>query len=110
MPYDPVLADRIRALLADAEGLTEKKMFGGVGFMIGGHMACGAHNDGNLMIHCDKQTSRAWAEEPGAGLMQRGGKGMAGWIIVDRATVAGDDALSRWVARGREWASAQPPK
>ena len=55
MAFDPQLADRVRSLLADADALTEKRMFGGIGWMIGGNMAAGAHNDGRLMIRCSTE-------------------------------------------------------
>jgi len=110
MPYDVAMADRIRDHLTGTPGLTEKKMFGGVGFMVNGHMAAGAHSDGRLMVRAEKEQSVVYAAEPGAGLMQRGGKGMKGWILVDADSVVDDAELARWVDRGRDHARSMPPK
>ncbi len=110
MAYDPALADRIRDLLADTPGLVEKKMFGGIGWTIGGHMACGAHNDGQLMIRCGPDDFQAFMEADGADAMRRGGKPMSGWILVQNQAVLDDSALSLWVGRGRDHASGLPPK
>jgi TfoX/Sxy family transcriptional regulator of competence genes len=110
MAYDPALADRIRRLLADEDGLTEKKMFGGIGWMLGGHMAAGASSTGNLIVRADKEASLRYAEEPGASLMVQRGRGMAGWVMVQAAAVADDDALATWVSRGRAYAAGLPPK
>ena len=110
MPYDPVLADRIRTLLAGTPGLVEKKMFGGIGWTIGGHMACGAHNDLRLMIRCSKEDFPIFLEEPGADAMRRGETAVTGWVLVDADAVAKDEDLARWVDRGREHAASLPPK
>ena len=59
MAYDEDLADRIRELIASEDGYTEQKMFGGIGFMIGGHMALGVSGEGGLMIHCSKEETEA---------------------------------------------------
>ena len=110
MPYDTALADRIRDLLTDTPGLVEKKMFGGIGWTINGHMACGAHNDARLIIRCSKEAFPGLLEEPGAGGMMRGGKAMAGWNLVDNEAVIVDEALELWVGRGRDYAAGLPPK
>src|SRR4026207_1772607 len=59
MAYDEDLADRIRELIASEDGYTEQKMFGGIGFMIDGHMAVGVSGEGGLMIHCSKEETEA---------------------------------------------------
>lgn len=110
MAYDPDLADRIRASIAGAPNLVEKKMFGGIGWTVGGHMAAGAHNDGSLMIRCSKEDFAAFIAEEGADGMQRGGKYMTGWVLVDADAVADDAELDRWVGRGRDYAASMPPK
>ncbi len=110
MPYDDALAERIRDLLAGTPGLVEKKMFGGIGWTIGGHMACGAHNDGQLMIRCAKEDMDALMAEPGCDAMRRGGKPMSGWLLVENATLADDTVLETWVGRGRDYAAGLPPK
>ena len=110
MPYDPALADRIRSVLDGTDALTEKKMFGGVGFMIGGNMAAGAHSDGRLMVRVSKETSDELAERDGASLMVQGGRTMRGWVLVDPESVRDDEALAQWVGHGRDHAASLPPK
>ncbi len=110
MAYDEALAERIRDLLVGTPGLVEKKMFGGVGFTIHGHMATGCHKGGDLMIRCGKADWPVFCAEPGARAMERGGKGLSGWVIVDGDTVEGDEALALWVHRGRDHAASMPPK
>jgi TfoX/Sxy family transcriptional regulator of competence genes len=106
MPHDPELADRIRVQLADADGLTEKKMFGGIGWTIGGNMAAGAHNDGRLMIRCAKEDYLELLAEPGAHPMTKGASRLTGWILIDSDAVSDDQSLSRWIARGRAYAES----
>jgi hypothetical protein len=110
MPYDPDLAARIRDHLAGTPLLVEKKMFGGVGWTIGGHMAAGAHNDGKLMIRCAKEDFVDFISEPGAGGMKRGASLLTGWVLVESAPVSADAALHRWLDRGSAYAGGLPPK
>jgi TfoX/Sxy family transcriptional regulator of competence genes len=110
MAYDPKLADRVRKLLADADGLAEKKMFGGIGWTIGGNMAAGAHNDGRLMIRCARDDFESLLAEPGAEGMKKGGRNLTGWVLVDSEVVTSEKALSRWVSRGRAFAESLPRK
>lgn len=110
MPYDAALAERIRDALAGAPGLVEKKMFGGIGWTIGGHMAAGAHNDGRLMVRCSKDDFPAFTAEPGAQAMVQAGRTMTGWLLIDAGSVTDDAALARWVGRGRAYAASLPPK
>ena len=110
MAYDTALAERIRDLLVGTPGLVEKKMFGGIGWTIYGHMATGCHNDGRLMIRCAKADFQDLLGEPGAGGMMRGGKPLTGWVLVDLDAVESDAALKVWVERGRDYASGLPPK
>ncbi|MCB9675381.1 MAG: TfoX/Sxy family protein [Alphaproteobacteria bacterium] len=110
MPYDPDLAERIRTHLAGTPGLVEKKMFGGIGWTVGGHMAAGAHSDGALMIRCAKEDFAAFIAEPGAAGMKRGETLMTGWVLIASASVATDAALHHWLDRGRGYAASLPPK
>ncbi len=110
MSYDPLLVERIRDMLADADGLTEKKMFGGFGWMIHGNMAVGAHSEGRLMLRSSDADHAAFLEEPGANPIVRGGRPMARWIFVDASEIASDAGLARWVSRGRAFAESLPPK
>ncbi|MCB9779201.1 MAG: TfoX/Sxy family protein [Alphaproteobacteria bacterium] len=110
MAYDEALAERVRDLLADAALLTEKKMFGGIGWMIGGHMACGVASSGGLIVRCSREDFDPLRSRPGADAMKRGDTPMTGWLIVDGDTVIDDAALAWWVGVGRAHASGMPPK
>ena len=110
MAFDPQLADRVRSLLVDADALTEKRMFGGIGWTIGGNMAAGAHNDGRLMIRCSKEDFEKLLSEPGVEGMRKGTRSLTGWLLIDSNEVADDRSLSRWVARGRAYAESLPKK
>jgi hypothetical protein len=110
MAYDEDLAERIRAEVAGEKNLTEMKMFGGLAFLIGGHMAVAASGQGGLMLRCDPDETDALLEEPGAQEFEMRGKGMPGWLRVDASTVEDDDALRTWVDRGVSYARSLPPK
>lgn len=110
MPYDPAMAEKIRSFLQGTEGLTERKMFGGIGFMIGGNMAAGAHSDGRLMVRCGPADYDDYTGEAGAQGLVQGGRTMTGWVLVDADAVADEAALQRWVTRGRDHAASLPVK
>ena len=110
MAYDQALAARIRAFLAETPLLTERKMFGGIGWMVGGHMAAGAHKDGKLMIRCAKADHPDWVSLPGALPMEQRGRAMSGWILVEPSAVADEEGLAAWLERGRGYAAGLPPK
>ena len=110
MAYDEVLAERVRDLLAAREGLTERKMFGGIGFMIGGNMACGASSGGDLIVRVDPEDYERALGEPGVREFDMTGRRMRGWILVDPGSVADDESLVGWVDAGADFASSLPPK
>jgi hypothetical protein len=110
MAYDEELADRIRAEVAGERGVTEMKMFGGLAFLIGGHMAVAASGQGGLMLRCDPDDTDELLGEPGAQEFEMRGKGMRGWLRVEESAVADDEALQTWVARGTAYARSLPPK
>jgi TfoX/Sxy family transcriptional regulator of competence genes len=110
MAYDVALADRIRALLQGTSDLREKKMFGGFGFLVGGHLATSAYQDGGLMIRCSATDCSSFCAEPGARPMMRKNKQVSGWVLIAADHIVTDEDLRRWVSRGRDFASAQPPK
>ena len=110
MAYDEVLAQRLRDSLEGEPLLTEKKMFGGVGFMIGGNMAVAASSSGDLMVRVDPAQGREWIDEVDVRPMEMGGRRMNGWLFVAIDTVASDDALRAWVDRGADYARSLPPK
>jgi TfoX/Sxy family transcriptional regulator of competence genes len=113
MAYDEELAERIRpmvhAALPDAP-VTEQKMFGGLAFLVGGHMAVAASGQGGLMLRCDPADSDRLVTEPGASRMVMRGKEMDGWLRVSSEAVGSDDELERWVRVGTTYAGSLPPK
>jgi TfoX/Sxy family transcriptional regulator of competence genes len=110
MAYDEELADRIRALLGDRPGLTEKKMFGGLAFLVGGNMAIAASGQGGILVRVDPAESDALVASTPAELMEMRGRSMAGWLRVDTDDVADDGALAEWVERGAGYAASLPAK
>jgi TfoX/Sxy family transcriptional regulator of competence genes len=110
MAYDEELAGRIRELLGDRPDLTEKKMFGGLAFLIGGNMAIAASGQGGILVRVDPEQSDELVSTTPAEIMEMRGRSMAGWLRVDTADVADDAALSEWVDRGAGFAASLPPK
>ena len=110
MAYDERLAARIRDEVAGEPGLSEMRMFGGLAFLVGGHMAVAASGQGGLMLRCDPDDTDALLAEPGAQEFEMRGKPMRGWLRVDAAAVEDDEALAAWVARGTAYARSLPPK
>jgi TfoX/Sxy family transcriptional regulator of competence genes len=108
--YDEHLADRIRALLDDESALTEQKMFGGLGFMIGGNMAVAASGQGGLLVRADPETSDALLSSKGVSLMEMRGRQMQGWLRVDDEAVRTKRQLEKWVRVGADYARTLPPK
>src|SRR3954452_22202497 len=100
MAYDEDLANRIRELLAGEPGVVEKKMFGGLAFLIGGNMSVAASGQGGLMVRVDPDATESLLAEPGAAEFAMGGRGaMKGWLRVS-SDVLDDKTLQRWVDRG----------
>ncbi len=110
MAYDEDLADRIRELVADEAGLTEKKMFGGLAFLIGGNMAVAASGGGGIMVRVDPATSDSLVAKTSARLVEMRGREMRGWLRVDTEDVPRRSELARWVELGTTYARSLPPK
>jgi hypothetical protein len=110
MAYDQALAERIRDFFTDTSGLSEKKMFGGVGWTVFGNIAAGAHSDGRLMIRCSREDFEGIMAEPHTGGIMRGGKLLTGWVLVDVEALTAEAELSRWLSRGRDYATSLPKK
>jgi TfoX/Sxy family transcriptional regulator of competence genes len=110
MAYDEELAGRIRILLRDRPGLSEKKMFGGLAFLIGGNMAIAASGQGGILVRVDPDGSDELVASTPAEPMEMRGRSMAGWLRVDTADVAEDAALGEWVERGAAYAASLPAK
>jgi TfoX/Sxy family transcriptional regulator of competence genes len=110
MAYDEELADRLRAALAGHRGVTEKKMFGGLAFLIGGHMAVSASSQGGLLLRVDPSRTADLTSEPNAAPFVMRGREMDGWLRVDPAGLGSEEQLRRWVELGVTYASSLPPK
>jgi hypothetical protein len=99
MAYDEQMAERIRASLADRDDVDERKMMGGLVFMVGGHMACGARRDGSLLARVGPDEMDSALNEPGVEPMVMRDRVMTGYVFVDGSQVADDAALRGWVDR-----------
>lgn len=110
MAYDEDLADRIRELVAEEAGLTEKKMFGGLAFLIGGNMAIAASGGGGLMVRVDPAMSDSLVAKTSARLVEMRGRKMRGWLRVDAEDVRRRSELARWVELGTTLARSLPAK
>jgi len=110
MAYDEHLAQRIRSLVDDEPDLDEKRMFGGLAFLIGGHMAVAASGTGGLLLRVPPEETEELLAEPHAERFVMRGRGMDGWLRVDTAGVASDESLRRWVSIGVRYVRTLPPK
>ena len=110
MAYDEDLANRIREALAGEDGVTEQRMFGGLAFLIGGHMAVAASGSGGLMLRVDPGETEALVERPYAQPFEMRGREMAGWLRVDEEGVRAQRDLEGWVRRGVAYVRSLPPK
>jgi TfoX/Sxy family transcriptional regulator of competence genes len=108
--YDEDLAERIRELVAKERGLTEKKMFGGLAFLVGGNMAVAASGQGGLMVRVDPEESEKLVGSSTAQPMVMRGREMAGWLRVDSADVRTKAQLAKWVDIGTAYARSLPKK
>ncbi len=110
MPYNQLLAGRVREILKNFPGCIEKKMFGGVGFILNGNMACGIQGDG-LIVRVGVENNEAALKRPNVSpFMGVPGKPMAGWVLVASEAVASEPELRYWVKLGYEYASTLPIK
>ena len=110
MAYDEDLADRIRELLAGERDVTEKKMFGGLAFLIRGNMAVAASGQGGALVRVDPAKSDKLVATTTARPMEMRGRSMQGWLRVDLDGVRTKRQLARWVAIGTTYARSLPAK
>lgn len=110
MAYDEDLANRIRELIAGEPDLTEKKMFGGLAFLIGGNMSVAASGQGGLMVRVDPDDTDALVAKPHAGPFEMRGRSMQGWLRVSAEGLRTKRELEPWVRRGVEYARSLPAK
>jgi TfoX/Sxy family transcriptional regulator of competence genes len=110
MAYDEQLAVRIRELLAGEAGLTEKRMFGGLAFLVGGNMAVGASGQGGILVRVDPAQSDRLVASTTARPMEMRGRQMQGWLRLTSDDVRTKRQLAKWVALGAAYARSLPPK
>ena len=108
MAFDELLAGRVRSCLQQVAGVSEKKMFGGLAFLIGGHLTVGVYGDG-LIARIGAQDMDAATAQPGVRPFDMTGRPMRGIVVIDSA-VLDDEALDRWIGKARGYVAGLPPK
>ncbi|RAP37240.1 RNA methyltransferase [Candidatus Marinamargulisbacteria bacterium SCGC AAA071-K20] len=109
MPADDGLVERIRAYFNDYPNINEKKMFGGVCFMLNGNMICGVDSY-HLMLRVGKDQYEECLERPNATKMDFTGKPLKGFIYVDQDGIAEDEELEEWIRTAEAFVGELPPK
>jgi TfoX/Sxy family transcriptional regulator of competence genes len=109
MAYNQQLAQRIHNILNQTPGIIEKKMFGGVCYMLDGNMACGVTGD-RLIVRMTEAERETALKQPHVRVFDMTGRPMKKWVMVDAQGVAGDEDLRGWVEKGLAFARTLPPK
>jgi TfoX/Sxy family transcriptional regulator of competence genes len=104
------LAGRIRPLLADRDDVVEKRMFGGVAFLVNGNMSVSASANGGLMLRCQPGATDELIAEDGVERVVMRGRAMDGWLRVDSRRIEKPESLERWVRVGVDYARSLPAK
>jgi hypothetical protein len=110
MAFDPDLADRIRELVSAERGVEEKRMFGGLAFLINGNMAIAANRSGGLLVRVAPEEAEQLRRREHVDRMVMGGREMRGWLRIDAAGVRTKRQLQGWVSRGVGFTRGLPPK
>jgi TfoX/Sxy family transcriptional regulator of competence genes len=110
MAYDEDLANRLREMLADEDAVTERKMFGGLAFLLNGNMTVSASRNGGLLARIDPAETDAALAKPNVSRMEMGGRSMDGWITVAAEGVRTKRQLGPWVRRSLDYVRTLPPK
>ncbi len=110
MAYDEQLAARLRAALEDEPGLAEKKMFGGLAFLVDGHMAAGASGQGGMLLRVDPAQTEELVDQAEVERFQMRGREMDGWLSVGPGAVRTDEELQGWLDRALAYVRSLPPK
>ena len=110
MAYDEELAERVREIVQGEPGLTEKRMFGGLAFLINGNMAVSASSQGGLLLRVDPAETAALTGKPGASRFVMRGREMDGWLRIDGDGLTTGDGLESWVSIGVRYARSLPAK
>jgi TfoX/Sxy family transcriptional regulator of competence genes len=109
MAYDEVLAERMRGNLDSRKGVIEKKMFGGIGFLVNGNMACGV-NKQDLIVRLSDADFMQALKQPHVRAFDMGGRPIKGWIMISPEGCASDKVLLSWIEKGIAFAKSLPPK
>lgn len=109
MAYDEGLARRIQGIMVGLPGTIEKKMFGGVGYMLRGNMACGVNGD-DLIVRVGPEGYEEALARPHTKEFDMTGRPMKGWVVVTADGVESDDQLEAWVQQGVDLSLSLPPK
>ena len=110
MAYDERLAERIRDVVHGHPGISERKMFGGLAFLLNGNMAVAAGSKGALMVRVDADDAQGLLGAPGVERMEMGGRRLKGWLLVASEALSDDAELRRWVSHGLDYAAGLDPK
>ncbi len=109
MAFDEGLAQRIREEIGELPGMIEKKMFGGVGFILQGNMACGVHKD-SMIVRLGLEDYDQALSKPHTRVFDMTGRAMRGWVLVDPPGFEDDEDLHKWIHAGVTFAASLPPK
>lgn len=109
MAYSEELATRMRAELGRARGLQEKKLFGGIGFLVNGNMACGVHGQ-DMLVRLGTADYEAALKMPHVKVFDMTGRPMTGWIVVEKGGYKSKEALQHWILKSIKFAKSPPPK
>jgi TfoX/Sxy family transcriptional regulator of competence genes len=110
MAYDTELADRIRELLAPLHGVDEKQMFGGLAFLLNGHMTVAASGQGGLLVRVPPHETDKLLTRAHVSAMVMAGREARGWLRVDAHGLKAKRQLQSWVTRGVDYVRTMPPK
>ena len=110
MAYDKELAERIRRVVHDVPGLAEKRIFGGLAFLVNGHLAASASSQGGILLRVDPADTATLTEHPDVTRFRMRGREMDGWLHVGTGAVDTEESLRSWLAHGVDYARSLPPK
>lgn len=110
MAYDEALADRLREIAARTDCISERRMFGGLAFLVNGNMAVAASSEGGLLLRCPPEQTEALLREPHTDEFVMRERSMVGWLRVDPPGLATYEDVERWAEIGLSHAATLPPK
>ena len=109
MAFDEKLAERVRKTLRARNGVSEKKMFGGLAFLLNGNMCCGVHQQ-ELIVRLDAQSTDKALAQPHTRVFDLSGRPLKGWILVGPDALRDDKSLATWVGLAADHAASLPEK